>query len=375
MSTAAKTGTNRELRKTPKTSHRTRQAKSRDAPALVDDVEIISAVCRWFCEGYKPASIADKANSAFPGIHMTREVPYAILQKAGRKGWLQFCPPQHARHRELLRERCAWLGGIEVPHTATVADVAFTAAKELLRLLRSRRAEEVHIGFAGGHSMRELAKALARLLCEPHSDLPKTIWFHALATGFDPEDPTTNPNAFFTYFLNEGVTDVKFRFHGLSAPSMVHPRALAGLKKLDDIRLAFEAVQNLDIIVTSGSSWNDEDSALLRRMRESRDSVKILDGADCIGDILWRPLGPRGPIETVTDLRALTLVDLQELPSFIKSGKRVLLMLAPCGKCHAPKGELLASVLNQDQPLITDLVVDSVSVRQMLSRETPAGLN
>lgn len=373
MSTKAKTGTNRELRKTAPASHRTRRAKSRDAPALVDDVEITSAVCRWFCEGHKPAAIADKVKSSFPGIHMTREAPYGILQRAGRKGWLQFRPPQHAQYRELLRERYAWLDGIEVAHTATVADVAFAAAKELLRLVRSRRGEEVHIGFAGGHSMRELAKALARLLCEPHSDLPTTIWLHALATGFNPEDPTTNPNAFFTYFLNEGVIDVKFRFHGLSAPSMIHPRALAGLRKLDDIRLAFEAVENLDIIVTSGASWKDEDSTLLKRMRESRESVKILDGADCIGDILWRPIGPRGPIETVTDLRALTLVDLQQLPRFIETGKRVLLMLAPCGKCHAPKGELLASVLNQNQPLITDLVVDSVSVGQMLSRQSSGG--
>lgn len=45
-------------------------------------------------------------------------------------------------------------------------------------------------------------------------------------------------------------------------------------------------------------------------------------------------------------------------------------MLAPCGNCHAHKGELLESVPTQNDPLITDLVVDSVTVRQMLNRES-----
>ena len=49
----------------------------------------------------------------------------------------------------------------------------------------------------------------------------------------------------------------------------------------------------------------------------------------------------------------------------------VLVMLAPCGKCHAPKGELLEAVLNQEQPLITDLVVDTLTVSQMLGQLPP----
>ena len=49
-------------------------------------------------------------------------------------------------------------------------------------------------------------------------------------------------------------------------------------------------------------------------------------------------------------------------------------MLSPCGVCHRPKGDLLDCVLNLEEPLITDLVVDSRSARQMLAGEGDAGV-
>lgn len=38
--------------------------------------------------------------------------------------------------------------------------------------------------------------------------------------------------------------------------------------------------------------------------------------------------------------------------------------------CHAPKGRLLACLLGQSQPLMTDLVVDSRTVAQMMRLKT-----
>ena len=159
---------------------------------------------------------------------------------------------------------------------------------------------------------------------------------------------------------------VTAEFVGLSAPSMVKPEDIPSLRDLSEIDGAFKAVDDIDIIVTSGTEWLDDESALRHRMQRSQKSVRALESAGCVGDILWRPIAEDGPIEEETEIRALTLIELGELESFIQRGKRVLLMLAPCGRCHAPKGRLLRCVLKQDRTLITDLVVDSRSVAQMI---------
>ena len=101
---------------------------------------------------------------------------------------------------------------------------------------------------------------------------------------------------------------------------------------------------------------------------------KILDKEKCVGDVLWRPIARTGPIVTETKLRALTLVELTDLPKLIKRGKQVLLMLAPCGVCHEPKGELFKTVLNlaPSQQIVTNVVVDSVTTGQMLRGKSEA---
>ncbi len=348
---------------------RTSKAKNGDDERLVvDDVEVISALCRWFCEGKTAQQMADFANEHLPlRTRMTREVPYKLLQKAGSRGWLQFRPPPPESYRGPLRDRYEYLQELKVVHSVALADVARETARELLRMARPWAGKRLHIAFAGGHSMRELARALARELCEPRKKLPKQICFHALAGGFDPGDPTTNPNGFFNYFVREDIADVEIEFHGLSAPAIVPSDKSSVLEEVGDIKRAMDAVEYIDIFVTSGASWHDPHSALRKRMEDSRDSFDVLEKAGCVGDIQWRPLSRSGPITTPTLQRAMTLVDLSDLPALIRKGKRVLLMLSPCGVCHRPKGDLLDCVLNLEEPLITDLVVDSRSARQMLA--------
>ena len=59
---------------------------------------------------------------------------------------------------------------------------------------QDRTRQEVHIGLAAGLSMRQLAQAFADLLCERAPDLPARIIFHAMVTGHEPDNPTTDPN-------------------------------------------------------------------------------------------------------------------------------------------------------------------------------------
>jgi DNA-binding transcriptional regulator LsrR (DeoR family) len=99
--------------------------------------------------------------------------------------------------------------------------------------------------------------------------------------------------------------------------------------------------------------------------RYPNDLERVLE-AGAVGDILWQPVGAQGPIELEDTIRALTLVQLRDLPDFVARGNRVLLMIGPCGKCNQPKGRILHAILNQRRRLISDLVVDSRSAGQLL---------
>ena len=81
----------------------------------------------------------------------------------------------------------------------------------------------------------------------------------------------------------------------------------------------------------------------------------------CIGgDLMWRPIGPQGPIALQTDARALSLVEFEEFPDFMaQNGTKILLVLGPCGKCHLPKTDILRALLGLEKPLISHLVVDT----------------
>ena len=80
--------------------------------------------------------------------------------------------------------------------------------------------------------------------------------------------------------------------------------------------------------------------------------------------MLWRPLSRSGPIEVETELRVMTLVELSKLPKLIDAGKYVLLALGPCGACGRDKGSMLKTILDIKPPLITHVVVDSLSAGQ-----------
>jgi len=333
-----------------------------------DESEIMSAVCRYHCEGLGATEIVQRVAKAFR-IKLTREEPFRLIRKAAKAGRLRYEPPAALRREHEVRESYRALDGVRVVHTAVERDVAYGAAKSLTLLLEDygrRGKKTVHVGFAGGHTMRALARALAERLCEPSADLPDTVVFHALAAGFDPKDPTTDPNSFVGYFLNEAVMQVEPAFEGLSAPAIVRSEHFDEVKELPDIARAFQKARTIDIVATSGTEWADPDCALRQRMKKSAESMEVLASEGCICDLLWRPISRHGPIMATTEFRALTLLELTDLQKLIKKGKHVLLVLAPCGACNRTKGQLLKDILSIDPPLISDLVVDSRSAGEML---------
>ena len=115
------------------------------------------------------------------------------------------------------------------------------------------------------------------------------------------------------------------------------------------------------MITSAGAHWERGCSGLNNRYKETApEAVRALTEAGCIGDVIWQPFGPSGPITEDVGPRAVSLLDLNDLPSLVCAGKRVLLVLAPCGGvgCGEPKNAMLRAVLGWRNG-VTDLVVDA----------------
>jgi len=364
-------GRPKRKRKTPREPRVTRDNPYE--PGRLDDIERIAAVFNYFKGGLTACEIVAAVERDFPSTKLSREDPLALLRKAATRGWLAFHPPGEHRLEVALRKSYSWLQDVQVVHSPMGGDVAYTGALSLLRLVKNlhirQEKNEVHVGFSGGHAMRALALAFADVLCEPAEDLPETIVFHPMVAGFDPTDPTTDPNSFCVYFFDNPLMQVRPKFVGFRAPSLVKPADIETLRDLPDIRAAFAAVPDIDIIVASGASWLDQHSSLRSLMQRSQPCMSVLEEEGCVADVLWRPISERGPIERATEIRALTLVELSDLPKLIRQGKHVLFTLAPCGLCNSPKGRLLSCLLNMKQHLMTELVVDSRTAAEMMRRK------
>jgi DNA-binding transcriptional regulator LsrR (DeoR family) len=327
-------------------------------------------VCSLFCEeGLTAVQIKKRMKEEY-GEEITREEPYQHLRAAAARGWIRFVPPLDLSLGQHVRSAHPWLQDAAVVPTGRTEDVAYGGAKMLLELLQQHHLDrEVHIGFSGGTALRMLARRFAELLREPAQHLPPKIVFHAMVAGFDVTDPTTDPNAFFTFFVDDYGMPFEASFVALHSPATVAADEEQKLRKLPGIKEAYEHAPEIDIVVTSTSRWDDEHSMLrhhMRDARESEESVDELEEAKCLGDILWQPIGSDGPFELKTRIRAMTIMNLSGLTALIKEKKHVLLVAGPCHKCHQPKTEVVQAILDQKDPLITHLVTDSRCARELV---------
>jgi DNA-binding transcriptional regulator LsrR (DeoR family) len=332
----------------------------------MESAERLATVCDYICYEGLSATEITKRMKAEHSEKMTREEPYRLFRKAAGNGWIRFNPPPAYAQQRQLKDEHRWLQDVSVVQTARYENVAYRGAEMLLELLQQHYAgKEVHIGFSGGYALRTLARRFAELLREPAKHLPDKIVFHALVAGFDVNDPTTDPNAFFTYFVGDPAMQVKTSFVALHAPAVVEPELLPRLRAQRGIDKAYRKASEINIIVTSTSCWQDEDSMLRNYMKVAGESAGELEKAGCLGDMLWQPIGPDGPIELETAIRAMTITELGDVSRFVREKNQVLLVAGPCATCHRPKTEVVKAILDQDDPLITHLVVDSRCARDL----------
>ncbi len=361
------------MAKKPSSRERIQQQAAREPDKFQHD-ELVAAVCKYFCRGRTVAEIRKSIKEKL-GISLNREEPYRLLSFAAQRGWLSFKAPLAYEVADQIAEKYRWLREVKVVRTGVSDDISFRVAEMLLQhvcnlsQVRPSRAE-VHIGFAGGRSLRKTARVFSEMLREPRENLPKVIVFHAIVAGFNVTDPLTDPNGFFNYFAGESALQVQTSFMGLPAPGIVRSAELDKLRNISYMRESFDCVRDIDIVVTSaGGHWQLGHSSFCSMLRKaSPRTVEQLNSAGCIGDMMWRPLGKDGPLEGNTEMRTVTLMELGDLPELTRRGKSVLLLLGPCGNCGGPKGDVLGAVLAK-RNLITHLVVDSRSARELLGKE------
>jgi DNA-binding transcriptional regulator LsrR (DeoR family) len=312
-----------------------------------------------------PEDLARRLNHQYPGLGLSRETFSKAVMRGAIDGKLIYDAPELTHPACELRDRLK-LDEAVVVSTACAMDVARRGAAMLLGMVqnlhRVGHRDVVHIGLAGGHTTRHLARAFAAELRKRPRDLPSKLVFHTMVAGFDENDPLTDPVVFCSYFADDPKIRIAVEFVILHAPHTVWTAEYQRLRELPGIREVYEAGRELNIIVTSGAEWVDSHSALARYCRRSKATYEGLCQLGVTSDILWRPMGPHGPIDDSTlDIRAMTLMDLEDLPGFIDRGGQVLLVVGPCFECSAPRQAIFESLLGCPDRLITHLVTDSTS--------------
>jgi hypothetical protein len=247
----------------------------------------------------------------------------------------------------------------------------------------------VHVGFAGGMTLRSVAAKLSELLRQPHADNPETLVFHAMVANFDDDDFYADPNSFVTYFIGPECR-VKVRLVRLPMPGIIESKYYPDIRKLAGIDRVFERRREIQIIVTSGSLWSDEQSTLRTYMKAAmnealrkgqtaemagtspEDAMREYEEQGVVGDLLWQPINRQGRVRIESGYQLTNLMDLEELPDFIGGGGSVLLVMGCSGISGRPKSEVLKAILDlhPKHSWVTDVVTDSPTVEGMYLLDT-----
>jgi DNA-binding transcriptional regulator LsrR (DeoR family) len=344
-------------------------------------MELLSVVSHLFCKGInRPAAVHTQIKDHFPQPVAELFQPenyWNMIRLAAEWGLFEHRATTGSPVEHRLLHKTPWLTGrLTIVQTAALEVVASVAARRLVELIRAEVSRThngtVHVGFAGGRTLRLIAEQLAPLLREPHRDNPSTLVFHAMVAGFDTDDFQLDPNSFINCLLSPD-SPVDIRLVRLPMPGIVSSDEYEQLRKLPSIARVLESARDIQIVVTSGSLLHDQSSTISAFMEHLSQSASagavdqllaVYKEAEVVGDLLWQPVTRHGPLQMPTPYRVATLMPLQNLQDFIRtaSERRVLLVLGRSGISGTPKSELLQALLQQPNPLFTDLVVDTPTV-------------
>lgn len=365
--------------------------------------DLLFSVCDRFFAGHSATQIAGDIQREKLG-RLNREQVYPLLQEARRRGYLLLCPPiervltqRIVDHYQLHQEHPAKGtpahnqsdggrrrrsvvvanvgGGDSVLEHVTVkaAELALGVIRDLAHAKGGGRA--VNVGLASGHTSMKVAYHLANML--RREPAPIRLVLHSLSSGFSVENPEVSSVSFFNFFHDfDNVTYV-----GLFAPPFVATSEYEGLKTQPSVAKSFEHAAEIDVVITSLASADDEHGELRKFVREGsgtdpylaggsssrgarslkQDQEKLLEGLRAqswVGDVQYRPYSATGPLADDIAIRAVTLFDLPELVELAsKADKAVILVAGPCGSCGKSRSQALKPLLSEPSLAVWSHVV------------------
>ena len=212
-----------------------------------------------------------------------------------------------------------------------------------------------------------IARHLAALL-RAERGLPP-LRFHALSSGFHPEEPRTAPVAFFGFFDDIGVeTD----YVGLFAPSVVTSNEYGLIKQQRGVLESFTAKKEIDIVITALGSAKDRHSELNLFLKQRPKDIERLKKQHWVGDVQYRPYSTKGPLSSEASVRAVTLYELDDLVQLANTkDKHVIVSSGPCARCSRPRTDALRPLLLEPTLKVwTDLVMDVDTARELVATES-----
>jgi Putative sugar-binding domain len=343
----------------------------RKFPDLAD--ELLIEVCEQFLAGRSAPHIARWLSKELgqekntPPV--TRVQIYALLNEARRRKLFLLRSPLHVTLKQRLadvyrkdRERFIVVsarGDTALDHVAAAAaDLTLRLITELGRVKGA-----VHIGLGAGSTTLRIAQHLAVLLRgEPR--VPRLV-LHALSTGSRVDQPRTAPVACFGLF---DIPGINIDYIGLFAPPVVRSRDYERVKAQPGVVQSFAAAQQIDLVLTSLASANDEHAAFNRFLEEYPDDVTLLRQHGWIGDVQYQPYSGEGPIVHETSVRTVTLFELVELARLASMPhKHVVVVAGPCGQCGRSRSDALRPLLTvPDLAVWSHLVMDMDTAQELL---------
>jgi DNA-binding transcriptional regulator LsrR (DeoR family) len=362
--------------------------------------ELVFAVCERFFKGDRGQTlkeIADSLNRELNlerrDIALTRERIYPMVREGVELGYVVLSPPVHRSLSQRLADRYRVdPGRIRVvnvrgkpaaEHLATAgADVLFALIEDVAtkkeeaaragtkkeseagKTGREKEPEPVHLGLGSGWTTMLVARRLVQRMRQGYKG-PGLV-LHALSSGFDANDPLRSPVAFFGPFQE---LPGKVSYVGLFVSAAVPVGDYEKVKKQPGVRESFDRAHEIDIVVSSLASAQDEHGAL-------NSFFKFGEGAGAadlrrqgwLGDVQYLPLGKQGPIRLNRGIRAITLLELPDFVSMVKKDKYVVLVAGPCGNCGRTKEDALIPLLEEPSLKIwSHLVTDVDTANKLLS--------
>jgi DNA-binding transcriptional regulator LsrR (DeoR family) len=303
-------------------------------------------------------------------VRVTRQQIYELVEEARKRSFFHMRPPLNVQlQRSIAAKYPVNIGRIAVVPVggAPALDVvAMEAAEVALRLMRSiapTKRRRVHVGLGAGFTTRAIVQHLVTLLSKERE--PPPLALHALSTGFDGDQPSVAPMAFFGLFDTLGL-DIEYI--GLFAPSMVRWQDYERVKRQPGARQAFERAGEVDIVITSLASAQDAHGTLNSFLAGVPEDIARLSQAGWVGDLQYRPYSQRGPLLVQTRFRAVTLFELSDLVTMVRSANRsVIVAAAPCTRCGQTRSAALHALLSvPGLRLTTHLVTDLSTARELL---------